>query len=324
MYGGKIQEIGGGVVLYEKLADGICVITLNKPGRMNGWADDLASAWYDAYDMATADPEVRVIIVTGAGRAWCAGADLSGLQNLSKNDGASAGPSKKRKEELKAGIVNDGKGRPLNYALYVPKPIIAAINGACAGGGFSQAMSCDVRFAADGAKFTTAFPRRGLIAEWGVSWTLPRIAGVGNAMDMLLSGRTFRAAEAQKLGIVQQVFAPDELMSKTIEYATDMAINVPPNSLAIIKQQVLRHQHANPENSLRESNQLMLLSVTKANPDFTEGVNSFIEKRKPQFAPLDFDSPMQQLKEQMFQQKLENEALKNALEEAKKALRSRL
>merc|ERR1711963_1391751 len=107
-----------------------------------------------------------------------------------------------------------------------------------------------IRFAADGAKFSTAFPRRGLIAEWGVSWTLPRIAGVGNAMDMLLSGRTFQAKEAQQLGIVQKVFAPEELMPKTIEYAADMAINVPPNSLAIIKQQVLHHQQADPERSL--------------------------------------------------------------------------
>ena len=182
-------------------------------------------------------------------------------------------------------------------------------------------MNCDIRFAAQGAKFTAAFPRRGLIAEFGISWALPRVTGVGNAMDVLLSGRVFLADEAKSLGIVQQVYHPDSLMSEAIEYATDMAINVPPNSMAIIKQQVLRHQHADAETALTESNRLMIMSTNaKLNPDFKEGVDSFVEKRRPNFKPLNLDSPMQKLREELFQQTLENESLKAAL----KAARSKL
>merc|ERR1712216_196749 len=129
------------------------------------------------------------------------------------------------------------------------------MGGACAGVGMSTAMNCDIRFAAEGANFSAAFPRRGLIAEWGISWTLPRVAGVGNAMDILLSGRKFDAHEAQQLGMVQRVFPKDQLMSQAIDYAADM----PANSMATIKAQVLTHQHRDSESALRESNRLMLM-----------------------------------------------------------------
>lgn len=294
LYGGVETKVGGGVVLLEKLPQGVAVITLNKPERMNGWAEDLGTAWFDAYDTADQDPEVRVIVVTGAGRAFCAGADMGNLAA-----GAAATEIPKVPEETKAllrqGIVLDSKGRTIDHAMHVSKPVIAAINGACAGGGLSQAMSCDIRFAAEGATFAAGFTRRGLIAEWGVSWSLPRVSGLGNTMDVLLSGRKFQAEEAKNLGIVQRVFAPDQLLKEVIAYATDMAKNVPPNSMAIIKRQILRHQHSDSEQALRESNRLMLMSTTKQNPDFAEGVSSYTQKREPKFNALDKNSPMQKL-----------------------------
>jgi len=300
LYGGQETQVAGGAVLYEKLSSGVAVITLNKPDRMNGWSDVVGGGWYDAYDLAVADPDVKIIVVTGAGRAFCAGADMGGLESLNSGGGISAGPDPKKLEEMKAGVVNDGKGRPLDYAMHVPKPIVAAINGACAGGGLSQAMSCDIRFAAEGATFAAGFTRRGLIGEWGISWTMPRIAGVGNAMDILLSGRKFVAEEAKQLGLVQRVFPKDQLVKETIAYAEDIAKNVPANSLSIIKQQIISHQHSDAETALRQSNRLMLLSTTKANPDFEEGVSSYVQKRAPKFNALNPDSPMQKLKRELF------------------------
>jgi enoyl-CoA hydratase/carnithine racemase len=306
-YGGTSIDIGGGVVKYEKLKDGVLVITLNKPERMNGWpivGPNGSNAWYDAYDMAIVDPDVHVIIVTGSGRAWCAGADMQMLNGLSTGkDSMTGGNNEAKRAAAKAaadrGEANDHKGRPLNYAHHVPKPIIAAINGATAGGGFSQAMACDIRFAAAGAKFAAGFPRRGLIAEWGISWSLPRVVGMGNAMDILLSGRKFTSEEALELGIIQRIYPKETLMAETIKYATDMAKNVPSNSLAIIKEQLIRHQNRTVDQALRESNKLMIMSTTKKNPEFTEGVSSFMESRPPNFSPFDPKNPMQTFKKEV-------------------------
>jgi len=314
LYGGQETPLAGGIVLYEKLADkGVAVVTMNIPDRMNGITDALTNAVWDGFDMARDDGDVKVILFTGAGRAFSAGADMGGLAGAANAGGLDAGAAAPQTEEQKAkaaaraadraqGIVNDGKKRPSNYPLHIPKPIIACVNGACAGVGMSTAMNCDIRFAAEGANFSAAFPRRGLIAEWGISWTLPRVAGVGNAMDILLSGRKFDAHEAQQLGMVQRVFPKDQLMSQAIDYAADMAANVPSNSMATIKAQVLTHQHRDSESALRESNRLMLMSTTKENPDFAEGVSSYVQKRAPKFNALNPDSPMQKLTTNLLRQ----------------------
>ena len=186
-------------VLYEFLDSGVAILTLNRPERMNGWGGGLAKMFYALLDRAEADPAVRAIVVTGSGRAFCAGADMGDLTSI--GEASTDGDTDISK------LVGE---RHPHFVTTLRKPVIAAINGACAGIGLTQALMCDVRFAAEGAKFTTSFPRRGLIAEYGISWILPRVVGWGTAMDLLLSGRVFLADEAAELGLVKEVRGPRE------------------------------------------------------------------------------------------------------------------
>ena len=195
-------------VLYERRDPGIAILTLNRPERLNAWNGEMSVRYFELLDQAAADPDVKVIIVTGAGKGWCAGADMGTLQDL--GDSAGSGGA-----EAAAGQ------REQYYTTTVPKPVIAAINGACAGLGMVQALMCDLRFAAKGAKFTTAFSRRGLIAEYGMSWILPRLVGTSRAMDLLFSGRVILAEEAAAMGLVNEVVEPEHLMDRTLEYAAD-------------------------------------------------------------------------------------------------------
>lgn len=251
------------LVLYDA-ADGIATITLNRPDRLNAWTSSLGTAYFDCLDKAADDPGVKVIVVTGAGRGFCAGADMDMLQGIGE-----------------AGEEQSSETRPHTHATAVPKPVIAAINGACAGLGLVHAAMADLRFAAAGAKFTTAFSRRGLVAEHGVSWVLPRLVGPSVALDLLMSGRVFLAEEARKLGFVNQVVAADVLMETVRAYALDLAANVASTSMAVIKQQVWGHYDLSLDAALTETNELMARSLQRA--DFTEGVASFVEKRSPQF-----------------------------------------
>ncbi|MEL6983895.1 MAG: enoyl-CoA hydratase-related protein, partial [Actinomycetota bacterium] len=213
-------------VLYE-VQGRVALITLNRPERLNAWNGDLASGYFNSLDRAAADPEVGAIVVTGAGRGFCAGADMDVLQGIGSGSGGDDG--------------GEPETRDATYALSIPKPIIAAVNGACAGLGFVHAVACDIRFAAEGAKFTTAFSRRGLVAEHGISWTLPRLVGQSNALDLLLSGRVILAEEAKELGLVSRVYSPDALLDETMAYAADMATNAAPTSMAVMKHQVYNH-----------------------------------------------------------------------------------
>jgi len=272
-------------VLYE-CRDGVALITVNRPERMNGWTGEVGEAWFDAYDRAVADAECRVIVVVGSGRAWCAGADMQMLQGLSSTGGIKGdGKTSPEASPAATGRVVDSKGRWINHAQTLSKPVIACINGAVGGGGFSQAMSCDIRFAAAGVNFSSAFARRGLIAEWGLSWTLPNAIGTGAAMDVLLSARKFTAEEALQMGIVQRVLPRERLLEETLAYARDIARSVPPTSLAVIKQQVLRHPRMPAQEALAESNRLMIQSTKQ--PNFKEGVQSYVQKRAPNFSAYD-------------------------------------
>jgi len=255
----------GQVVLY-RVEDAVAVVTLNRPERLNAWTAEMEIAYFDALDGAAADEAVRVIVVTGAGRGFCAGADMDALRGLGK------------------GSTWAGSGRLTTHALGIPKPIVAAVNGACAGLGFVHALMCDLRFAAAGAKFTTAFVRRGLIAEHGSSWLLPRLIGHARALDLLLSGRVFLAEEALALGLVNRVVAAEALMAETLAYARDLAANCSPAAMATIKSQVYRHWDEELAPSLAESNALMAKSLRE--PDFREGVASFVERRAPRFGAL--------------------------------------
>lgn len=263
-------------VLYE-VRDRVAVITFNRPDRLNAWSPALHEGYFTSLDRAAADPDVRVIVVTGAGRGWCAGADMEVLQGIGDAGGI----------DEAAGSAD--AGRPATewkhtHAMTIPKPVIAAVNGACAGLGLVHALACDIRFAAAGAKFTVAFGRRGLIGEWGLSWTLPRLVGQAVALDLMMSSRIFLAEEAKELGVVNRVCPPGELMEETLAYANDLATNVSPMSMAVMKQQVYTHPQMSIDEALDASIRLMKESIQR--PDFKEGVASFVEKRAPDFHPL--------------------------------------
>jgi enoyl-CoA hydratase/carnithine racemase len=253
--------------LYE-VNDGVAVLTLNRPQRNNAWNGALGTAYFDRLAQADNDPQVRAIVVTGAGRSFCPGADFEVLTAI--GDAGREAPPR--------------DDRPMIFPRTIRKPLIGAINGACAGLGLVQALLLDIRFASSAAKFTTAFARRGLIAEHSISWTLPRIVGTAKAIDLLVSARTFAAPEALDLGVVNRICEPDQVLPEAIAYARDLARNVSPGSMASIKRQVYRHLTMELEEALADSNEIMKESLV--GPDFTEGVHSFLDKRTPEFAPL--------------------------------------
>lgn len=263
-------------VLYAALGNGVAVVTLNRPERMNAWGGGLAAAFYRCMDAAEADSDVRVIVLTGNGRAFCAGADMGDLDTIS-------GASESTGDEDSDMSHLVGERHP-HFLTDMRKPIIAAINGACAGIGLTHALMCDVRFVAAGAKLTTAFARRGLIGEYGISWILPRLVGWSAALDLLLSGRTFYAEEAAELGLVKEVVAPEDLLPRALAYAQDMAAHCAPSSMAVIKRQMyddaLRDLVATSDHAER------LMHESMRRPDFIEGITAFFEKRQPNFPPL--------------------------------------
>ncbi|MCX2931274.1 enoyl-CoA hydratase-related protein [Mycobacterium sp. CVI_P3] len=251
-------------VRYE-VAAGVCTLTFNRPDRNNAWSISMEQAYYAGLDRAAVDDDVRVIIVTGEGKSFCPGLDKAIL------------------DEIRSGSTFADNRRPATVATTIPKPVIAAINGGCAGVGMVQATLCDLRFAAAGAKLSWAFSRRGLPAEDGSSWTLARLVGHGRAMDLLLSGRVFTAEEAYEMGLVQRLFEPDELLARTMDYASDLARNVSPTAMAMVKHQLWSDWDTSLENSRVRAQQL--LPIAKRQPDFQEGVRSLVEKRPPEFAP---------------------------------------
>jgi enoyl-CoA hydratase/carnithine racemase len=265
------------VVLYEVTSSGVAIVTLNRPERLNAWGPDMAVPFYAAVDRAEEDPAVKVIVVTGRGRAFCAGAHLG--------SSGSAGGVGESLESAGGKSVADLVGeRPPHFVTELRKPIIAAINGPCVGIGLTQALMCDVRFAAAGAKFGAVFARRGLIAEFGISWILPRLVGWGVALDLLLSGRTFLADEALTLGLVKEVVAPEDLMTRVLEYAEDIAQYCSPTAMAVIKRQAYGDALSDVAVATADAETLMWEALPR--PDVIEGIVSFLQKRPPQFPSL--------------------------------------
>jgi enoyl-CoA hydratase/carnithine racemase len=261
-------------VIYEVTPTGVAVLTLNRPDRLNTWGGDIARAFYAGLDRAEADPAVRVIVLTGRGKAFCAGAQLGAMGNVSQSIATTD-------EGKLASLIGD---RQPHHLTTLSKPVVAAINGSCVGIGLTQALMCDVRFAAAGAKFAASFARRGLIAEYGVSWILPRLTGWGVALDLLLSGRTFLADEAAELGLVKAVVPPEQLMARAMAYAEDIAQNCSPASMAIIKRQAYGDAMREVADSSARSEILLQQSLKR--PDVIEGITSFLEKRAPSFPGL--------------------------------------
>jgi enoyl-CoA hydratase/carnithine racemase len=257
-------------VVQMRVEDGVALLTLNRPERLNAWTTEMERVYFALLDQCDADEQVRAIVVTGAGRGFCAGADMEQLQALGDGTLTASAETEER--------------RPQSLPLTISKPIIAAVNGACAGIGLVQALMCDMRFAAEGAKLTTAFARRGLIAEHGISWILPRLVGPARALDLLFSGRVVFAEEAQALGLVNRVLAPDRLLDAALDYARELAVHCSPASMAAMKRQVYADLERTLPDALAEADRLMLASFTA--PDFVEGVSSFLERRDPRFVAI--------------------------------------
>jgi len=261
-------------ILYA-VSERIATVTLNRPEALNAWTDVMAEEVWDAMHEAERDDQVRVIVMTGAGRAFCAGGDVTGF----KSDNPRA--------------LIDKLPRPFDFsrrpdyqsrACYFPsigKPIIAMLNGATAGLGLVHALFADVRFAANDATITTAFSRIGLASEYGMAWGLRNVVGHANAMDLLLSGRKLRGEEAWRMGLVNQAHPSDALSEATYAYAREMAERCSPRSLRVLKAQLweLPFQTLH-EAVMADSEEMLAANVCE---DFQEGKRAFLEKRAPRF-----------------------------------------
>lgn len=282
-------------VLYE-VKEGIATITLNRPEKLNAWTPRMAEGVREYLHKAGADAEARVIILTGAGRGFCAGADLGELNDVSKKGVTSENRADtaektvsmltgtKTHEELEnyrdSSVRSDFRKR-YSYLMAIPKPIIAAVNGPAVGLGLVVSLYCDLRFASEKARFSTAFSRRGLIAEHGISWMLPRIVGQSNALDLLFSARTIDAHEALHMGLVNRVFPEEHFMRGVMDYAGELARSVSPRSLRVMKRQVYEAQFQTLAEALITADEEFVLSLDCE--DFKEGVAHFLEKRPPAF-----------------------------------------
>jgi enoyl-CoA hydratase/carnithine racemase len=268
-------------ILYS-VADRVATITLNRPDKLNAWTavmeQEVRRAVYDA----EADENVRVIVLTGAGRGFCAGADMSLLSNI-----AAKGVTDRERvlansdsNEKRPNVRGDFQ-KKYSYFPSIQKPVIAAINGPAVGLGFIISLYCDLRFASDTARFGTAFAKRGLIAEYGLAWLLPRLIGPANALDLLLSARIVDAADGLRMGLVNQVFPQDSFMDKVHAYAKDLATSVSPRSMRVIKQQVYNAMFQSLSEAFDAAEHEMIASLQCE--DFKEGVAHFVEKRQAQF-----------------------------------------
>jgi enoyl-CoA hydratase/carnithine racemase len=252
-----------------EIEDDVALLTLNRPDRLNAWTPELQTRYFDLLDECVARDDVRAVVVTGAGRGFCAGADMQDLQSISGGDRER---SRGRDE------------RPVAYPISIPKPVIAAINGPCAGIGLVLAVMCDLRITAQSAKITTAFARRGLVAEHGISWMLPRLVGPARALDLLLSGRVVLGDEAAQLGLVNRAVPDGTAAEEALAYARELARYCSPASMAAMKRQVYGDYDRTLAATVLDANRMMLESFNA--PDFAEGVQSFIERRPPSFQPL--------------------------------------
>ncbi len=265
-------------ILYE-VRDRIATVTLNRPDKLNAWTAVMGREVRQAMDEASRDEAVRVIVLTGAGRGFCAGADMQLLSGI-----ADAGDLRVPDEppaRAEAGAARPDFRGPYAYFPTVPKPIIAALNGATAGLGLVISLYCDLRIAADSAVFTTAFSRRGLIAEHGASWMLPRLIGLPHALDLMLSARKITAAEALAMGLVSQVHPAAALPEAVRAYARELADLVSPRSIRVMKRQLWEAQFQSLAEATSVANEEMRRSF--AAEDFKEGVAHFVEKRAPRF-----------------------------------------
>ncbi|MHB8342006.1 MAG: enoyl-CoA hydratase-related protein, partial [Mycobacteriales bacterium] len=247
----------------------VLLLTLNRPERRNAWTILMQDRYLRALAAADADPDIRAVVVTGAGRAFCAGADMALLSDT-------------RAAVREALAQTDPLPATLPFTLRIP--LVAAIHGACVGVGFAQALFADVRFAALDAGLATVFARRGLVAEYATAWLLPRLVGLSRAHDLLLSGRTVSGEEAAAIGLVHRALPAAEVLPAALAYAADLAESCSPRSIATMKAQLRRALTSDFASAAGESEDLMVESFGW--PDLAEGVGSWMDKRPPRFPPL--------------------------------------
>jgi len=254
--------------------EGLAVIRLKRPEALNALTYQMIEAVRTHTREAEADETVTAIAITGEGRAFCAGIDLSLLE---KDAG--------RGEVNRGGAKPDPNESPALFSnlLRVSKPVFGAVNGVSAGGGFVLAMMCDMRFVSEDASFTTVFSKRGLIAEHGMSWLVPRQIGISRALDLLWSSRKVGAEEAMRLGLADRVVPADQLIEAVAAYTQELRENVSPRALAVIKEQVYAHLSQPYLPAAQECDRLMVEALR--HPDALEGAKSFMERRPPRFAP---------------------------------------
>jgi enoyl-CoA hydratase/carnithine racemase len=284
-------------ILYSD-ENGIATITLNRPNKLNAWTRGMAAEVRDAMYRASDDDAVKVIVLTGSGRGFCAGADMSELKDASSQETSNIISDKSLTAEQKASVIMGQKmeeelnpenpdniradfRKRYSYLMAINKPIIAAINGPAIGLGLVIPLYCDIRFASEKAIFSTAFSRRGLIAEHGFSWLLPRIIGIPNSFDLLYSARTINAIEAKEMGLVNMVFPEEDLMKEVNAYAKELVEAVSPRSMGVMKHQVYCALFQGLAEALTEADEEFILSMQSE--DFKEGVEHFLEKRPPRF-----------------------------------------
>lgn len=266
--------------------DGAAIVTLNRPDRLNAFTYQMLEELTAALGRGEDDPDAVAIVLTGEGRGFSAGMDMDALSGISESKGEGGSGSREATTAKRPGDPAMGPDfeEGFTYMMSIRKPVIAAINGAAAGIGLSIALFCDMRFCAASAKFVTSFSQRGLVAEHGQSWILPRVVGPSRALDLFMSSRRVFAEEALAIGLVDRVSKDDELMSDVLSYVKHLAETAAPISLKVMKAQVYRHMNMSLGESLKETNELMAASLKR--PDFAEGVKSFVEKRPPQFSKI--------------------------------------
>jgi enoyl-CoA hydratase/carnithine racemase len=257
------------VVLYEVHDNGVAVVTLNRPDKMNAFTVELQDLYFELLARADADAAVRAIVVTGAGRGFCAGADFELLQQLGAGDFS---------------LISEDR-RPMTFPLTLRKPFIAAVNGAAIGAGLAYALQADLRFVAENAKLGAAFSQRGLVAEYGLAWLLPRMIGQSRALDLLLSSRIISGDEVVRMGLADRLLPAESVLAEAVTYAGELAAGSSPASMAIIKDMVRAHWTMSLEDAGRQTVALMRESFAGA--DVKEGVASFLEQRPAVFAALD-------------------------------------
>jgi len=268
------------VVRYEVDDVGVALVTLARPERLNAWTGRMHAEYRWALAQATDDPVVRAIVVTGEGRAFCAGADTAALEGHVAR--GSYDPGVAASELATPGYgVRPEYDHAFAFHYGIPKPIVAAVNGPAAGVGLVLACYCDVRFAAAGAKLTTSAPRLGLPAEYGLSWVLPRLVGIGHAADLLLSSRVVLAEEAAAMGLVNRVVPGESVLAEALAYARALATEVSPRAVAAAKAQLYADLHGDVGTAVEVSEQL--LDELVQGPDHAEGVRAWLAKRPPRF-----------------------------------------